>query len=77
MDAGVPVKSPIAGIAMGMLLGDRESVLKDADVMDFKVAEVQGADARDHGQGVGAGTGGGGCTSLGRWRRRWRGRRPS
>ena len=52
MDAGVPVKSPIAGIAMGMLLGDKGGVSDDNAVilsdilgtedalgtMDFKVA---------------------------------------
>lgn len=52
MDAGVPVKKPIAGIAMGMLLGDKESVSDDDAIiltdilgtedalgtMDFKVA---------------------------------------
>ena len=38
MDAGVPVKSPIAGIAMGMLLGNRGFVLDNADAMEFKVA---------------------------------------
>lgn len=52
MDAGVPVKSPIAGIAMGMLLGDKAGVSDDnaiivSDIlgtedalgtMDFKVA---------------------------------------
>jgi len=52
MDAGVPIKSPIAGIAMGMLLGDNGSVSDDNAViisdllgtedalgtMDFKVA---------------------------------------
>jgi len=52
MDAGVPIKSPIAGIAMGMLLGDKGSVSDENAVivsdilgtedalgtMDFKVA---------------------------------------
>lgn len=52
MDAGVPVKSPVAGIAMGMLLGDKGSVADEdaiilSDIlgtedalgtMDFKVA---------------------------------------
>ena len=52
MDAGVPVKSPVAGIAMGMLLGDKEGVSDEnaiilSDItgtedalgtMDFKVA---------------------------------------
>lgn len=52
MDAGVPVKSPVAGIAMGMLLDDTHSVSDDDAVivsdilgtedglgtMDFKVA---------------------------------------
>ncbi|KAL7547699.1 hypothetical protein ACHAWF_010982 [Thalassiosira exigua] len=53
MDAGVPVKSPVAGIAMGMLLGDKHAVASDdnavivSDIlgtedalgtMDFKVA---------------------------------------
>ena len=52
MDAGVPVKSPVAGIAMGMLLGDKGSVSDEdaiivSDIlgtedalgtMDFKVA---------------------------------------
>lgn len=52
MDAGVPIKNPIAGIAMGMLLGDKGSVSDDNAVilsdilgtedalgtMDFKVA---------------------------------------
>ena len=52
MDAGVPIKSPIAGIAMGMLLGDKGGVSDDNAVilsdilgtedalgtMDFKVA---------------------------------------
>ncbi len=52
MDAGVPIKSPIAGIAMGMLLDDIKSVSDDDAVivsdilgtedglgtMDFKVA---------------------------------------
>eukprot|EP00571_Detonula_confervacea_P000482 CAMPEP_0172314684 /NCGR_PEP_ID=MMETSP1058-20130122/23127_1 /TAXON_ID=83371 /ORGANISM="Detonula confervacea, Strain CCMP 353" /LENGTH=949 /DNA_ID=CAMNT_0013028615 /DNA_START=29 /DNA_END=2875 /DNA_ORIENTATION=- len=52
MDAGVPIKSPIAGIAMGMLLGDNDSVSDENAVivsdilgtedalgtMDFKVA---------------------------------------
>jgi polyribonucleotide nucleotidyltransferase len=52
IDAGVPVKNPIAGIAMGMLLGDKGSVSDDnalilSDIlgsedalgtMDFKVA---------------------------------------
>lgn len=52
MDAGVPIKSPIAGIAMGMLLGDKEGVSDEnalilSDIlgtedalgtMDFKVA---------------------------------------
>jgi len=52
LDAGVPLKSPVAGIAMGMLLNDKQSV-SDADAiivsdilgtedalgtMDFKVA---------------------------------------
>jgi polyribonucleotide nucleotidyltransferase len=52
MDAGVPVKKPIAGIAMGMLLGDNDAVSDEnalilSDIlgtedalgtMDFKVA---------------------------------------
>jgi polyribonucleotide nucleotidyltransferase len=52
MDAGVPIKSPIAGIAMGMLLGDKGGVSDENAVivsdilgtedalgtMDFKVA---------------------------------------
>lgn len=52
MDAGVPIKNPVAGIAMGMLLGDKGSVSDDNAVivsdilgtedalgtMDFKVA---------------------------------------
>ncbi|KAL9182652.1 hypothetical protein ACHAXT_013304 [Thalassiosira profunda] len=53
MDAGVPIKSPIAGIAMGMLLGDKHDVATDENAvivsdilgtedalgtMDFKVA---------------------------------------
>ena len=52
MDAGVPIKAPIAGIAMGMLLGDTHSVSDENAVilsdilgtedalgtMDFKVA---------------------------------------
>lgn len=52
MDAGVPIKNPIAGIAMGMLLGDKGGVSDDnaiilSDIlgtedalgtMDFKVA---------------------------------------
>lgn len=52
MDAGVPIKKPIAGIAMGMLLGDKGGVSDDnalilSDIlgtedalgtMDFKVA---------------------------------------
>lgn len=52
MDAGVPIKKPIAGIAMGMLLGDKGRVSDDNAVilsdilgtedalgtMDFKVA---------------------------------------
>ena len=52
MDAGVPIKSPVAGIAMGMLLGDKSDVSDDNAVivsdilgtedalgtMDFKVA---------------------------------------
>ena len=52
MDAGVPIKSPVAGIAMGMLLGDKGGVSDDNAVivsdilgtedalgsMDFKVA---------------------------------------
>jgi len=52
MDAGVPIKSPIAGIAMGMLLGDKGTVSDENAVivsdilgtedalgtMDFKVA---------------------------------------
>jgi len=52
MDAGVPIKSPIAGIAMGMLLGDKDGVSDENAVilsdilgtedalgtMDFKVA---------------------------------------
>ena len=52
MDAGVPIKKPIAGIAMGMLLGDKAGVSDDNAVilsdilgtedalgtMDFKVA---------------------------------------
>lgn len=52
MDAGVPIKRPIAGIAMGMLLGDKEGVSDENAVilsditgtedalgtMDFKVA---------------------------------------
>mmetsp|Transcript_27784 Transcript_27784/g.39241 ORF Transcript_27784/g.39241 Transcript_27784/m.39241 type:complete len:333 (+) Transcript_27784:1362-2360(+) len=52
MDAGVPIKKPVAGIAMGMLLGDKGSVSDDNAVilsdilgtedalgtMDFKVA---------------------------------------
>jgi polyribonucleotide nucleotidyltransferase len=52
MDAGVPIKNPIAGIAMGMLLGDKGGVSDDNAVivsdilgtedalgtMDFKVA---------------------------------------
>lgn len=52
MDAGVPIKNPVAGIAMGMLLGDKEGVSDDNAVilsdilgtedalgtMDFKVA---------------------------------------
>jgi polyribonucleotide nucleotidyltransferase len=52
MDAGVPIKTPIAGIAMGMLLGDKEGVSDEnalilSDIlgtedalgtMDFKVA---------------------------------------
>ena len=53
MDAGVPIKSPIAGIAMGMLLGNKDNVLDENAVivsdilgtedelgtMDFKVAD--------------------------------------
>lgn len=52
MDAGVPIKRPIAGIAMGMLLGEKDSVSDENSVilsdilgtedalgtMDFKVA---------------------------------------
>jgi polyribonucleotide nucleotidyltransferase len=52
MDAGVPVKNPVAGIAMGMLLGDKDGVSDEnalilSDItgtedalgtMDFKVA---------------------------------------
>ena len=52
MDAGVPIKSPVAGIAMGMLIGDKGGVSDDNAVivsdilgtedalgsMDFKVA---------------------------------------
>lgn len=52
MDAGVPMKSPIAGVAMGMLLGDKDGVSDENAVilsdilgsedalgtMDFKVA---------------------------------------
>jgi len=52
MDAGVPIKAPVAGIAMGMLLGDTHSVSDENAVilsdilgtedalgtMDFKVA---------------------------------------
>ncbi|KAL3931338.1 MAG: hypothetical protein SGBAC_011356, partial [Bacillariaceae sp.] len=52
MDAGVPIKNPVAGIAMGMLLGDKGGVSDDNAVilsdilgtedalgtMDFKVA---------------------------------------
>lgn len=52
MDAGVPIKNPVAGIAMGMLLGDKDGVSDDDAVilsdilgtedalgtMDFKVA---------------------------------------
>mmetsp|Transcript_53195 Transcript_53195/g.57731 ORF Transcript_53195/g.57731 Transcript_53195/m.57731 type:complete len:774 (+) Transcript_53195:30-2351(+) len=52
MDAGVPIKNPVAGIAMGMLLGDKEEVSDEnaiilSDIlgtedalgtMDFKVA---------------------------------------
>ena len=52
MDAGVPIKSPVAGVAMGMLLGDKEGVSDENAViltdisgtedalgtMDFKVA---------------------------------------
>ena len=46
MDAGVPVKEPVAGIAMGLLIGDgREAILSDIlgdedqmGDMDFKVA---------------------------------------
>mmetsp|Transcript_126458 Transcript_126458/g.366102 ORF Transcript_126458/g.366102 Transcript_126458/m.366102 type:complete len:840 (-) Transcript_126458:159-2678(-) len=52
MDAGVPIKNPIAGIAMGMLLGDKDGVSDENAVilsdilgtedalgtMDFKVA---------------------------------------
>lgn len=52
MDAGVPIKSPVAGIAMGMLLGDKGTVSDENAVivsdilgtedalgtMDFKVA---------------------------------------
>ena len=52
MDAGVPIKAPVAGIAMGMLLGDKGGVSDDNAVivsdilgtedalgsMDFKVA---------------------------------------
>ena len=52
MDAGVPIKRPVAGIAMGMLLGDKSGVSDDDAVilsdilgtedalgtMDFKVA---------------------------------------
>merc|ERR1719253_164586 len=52
MDAGVPIKSPVAGIAMGMLIGDNGGVSDDNAVivsdilgtedalgsMDFKVA---------------------------------------
>ncbi|KAL3801474.1 hypothetical protein HJC23_000912 [Cyclotella cryptica] len=55
MDAGVPIKSPIAGIAMGMLLGDKHGVSDENAVivsdilgtedalgtMDFKVAGNQ------------------------------------
>ena len=32
MDAGVPIKSPVAGIAMGMLLEDTHSV-SDSDAV--------------------------------------------
>ena len=45
MDAGVPIKEPVAGIAMGLIRGDKFSVLSgilgDEDHlgdMDFKVA---------------------------------------
>lgn len=52
MDAGVPVKNPVAGIAMGMLLGDKDGISDENAVilsdisgtedalgtMDFKVA---------------------------------------
>ena len=46
MDAGVPIKSPVSGIAMGLMVeGDKQYVLSDiadaedfAGDMDFKVA---------------------------------------
>jgi polyribonucleotide nucleotidyltransferase len=52
MDAGVPIKKPVAGIAMGMLLGDKYGLSDDSAIvlsditgsedalgmMDFKVA---------------------------------------
>ena len=72
-DAGVTVKSPIAGIAMGMLLGDRDSISDDADAMDFKVAgDAKGITAFGWSR-----RGSGRSTSSGIWRRRWRGRAPS
>src|SRR5690606_9430875 len=49
MDAGVPIKEPVAGIAMGLILeGDRFAVLSDIlgdedhlGDMDFKVAGTE------------------------------------
>ncbi len=50
MDAGVPIKAPVAGVAMGLVLeGSRFKVLTDIlgdedhlGDMDFKVAGTQG-----------------------------------
>jgi polyribonucleotide nucleotidyltransferase len=50
MDAGVPLKAPVAGIAMGLVTGDKHSVvlsdiMGDEDFlgdMDFKVAGTEG-----------------------------------
>ena len=50
MDGGVPIKAPVAGIAMGLILeGDRYAILSDImgledhlGDMDFKVAGTEG-----------------------------------
>lgn len=47
MDGGVPIKAPVAGIAMGVMLGNSEKGIGDSKSSDYKlITDIQGAE--DH-----------------------------